>query len=40
MTNVHLDGIVGIDENRATGPERKGNAAETYIEYRKHISPV
>ncbi len=40
MTNVHLDDIVGIDENRATGPERKGNAAETYVEYRKHISPV
>ena len=40
MTNRKRDGIVGGRINRTTSPERKGNAAETYVEYRKHISPV
>ena len=40
MTNPFSHVIVGRENNRTTGLERKGNAADTYTEYRKFISPV
>ena len=40
MTNPFSHVIVGSEKNRIKGPERKGNAADTYTDYRKFISPV
>ena len=40
MTNPFSNVIVSSEKNRATGSGRKGNAADTYTDYRKFISPV
>ena len=40
MTILFFHAIVGIEVNRTTGPERKGNAADTYVQFQEFISPV
>ena len=32
--------IVGSEINRTTGPERKGNAADSCVQFKNFISPV
>ena len=40
MTGVFWRVIVDSKKIRTTDPERKGNAADTYVQFKKCISPV
>ena len=40
MTRTVFGAIIGGRKNRTFGPERKGNAEDTYIQFQKFISPV
>jgi hypothetical protein len=40
MTILFFHAIVGIEVNRTTGPERKGNAADTYKQLYEYLQPV
>ena len=39
MTRLLKGVIVGVRKNRTAGSERKGNAADTYIQFTQYISP-
>ena len=40
MTHAFLNVIVDTEKNRATGSERKGNAADTYVQFQEFKPPV
>ena len=39
MTRLLNGVIVKVRKNRTAGSERKGNAADTYIQFAQYISP-